>query len=29
MPFYPEKRVPIDAYCAALLDRVVIAEKTL
>jgi ethanolamine utilization protein EutN len=29
MPFYPEKRVPIDAYCAALLDRVVIEEKTL
>jgi ethanolamine utilization protein EutN len=27
MPFYPEKRVPIDAYCAALLDRVVIREK--
>jgi microcompartment protein CcmK/EutM len=27
MPFYPEKRVPIDAYCAALLDRVVIEEK--
>jgi ethanolamine utilization protein EutN len=22
MPFYPEKRVPIDAYCAAILDRV-------
>jgi microcompartment protein CcmK/EutM len=27
MPFYPEKRVPIDAYCAALLDHVVIEEK--
>ena len=27
MPFYPEKRVPIDAYCAALLDQVVIDEK--
>ena len=27
MPFYPEKRVPIDAYCAALLDQVVIQEK--
>jgi len=26
MPFYPEKRVPIDAYCAALLDQVVIHE---
>ena len=22
MPFYPEKRVPIDAYNAAILDRV-------
>jgi microcompartment protein CcmK/EutM len=21
MPFYPEKRVPIDAYCSAILDR--------
>lgn len=27
MPFYPEKRVPIDAYCAALLEQVVIEEK--
>ena len=26
MPFYPEKRVPIDAYCAALLDQVVMHE---
>ena len=25
MPFYPEKRVPLDAYCAAILDRVVVA----
>ena len=25
MPFYPEKRVPIDAYCAAILDRVVVS----
>ena len=24
MPFYPEKRVPLDAYCSAILDRVVI-----
>jgi microcompartment protein CcmK/EutM len=24
MPFYPEKRVPIDGYNAAILDRVVI-----
>lgn len=24
MPFYPEKRVPLDAYCACLLDNVVI-----
>ena len=22
MPFWPEKKVPIDAYCAAILDRV-------
>ena len=22
MPFYPEKRVPIDAYCSAILDHV-------
>ncbi|CAN5707738.1 hypothetical protein BH09PLA1_BH09PLA1_11590 [soil metagenome] len=27
MPFYPEKRVPIDAYCAALLDQVVVEER--
>jgi microcompartment protein CcmK/EutM len=26
MPFYPEKRVPLDAYNAAILDRVVVAE---
>jgi len=25
-PFYPEKRVPIDAYNAAILDRVQISE---
>ena len=24
MPFYPEKRVPLDAYNAAILDRVAI-----
>ena len=24
MPFYPEKRVPLDAYNAAILDRAVI-----
>jgi len=24
MPFYPEKRLPLDAYCAAILDRVVV-----
>jgi microcompartment protein CcmK/EutM len=24
MPFYPEKRVPLDAYNAAILDRVVV-----
>ena len=22
MPFYPEKIVPLDAYCAAILDKV-------
>ena len=22
MPFWPERKVPIDAYCAAILDRV-------
>ena len=27
MPFYPEKRVPIDAYCSAILDRAVITER--
>ena len=26
MPFYPEKRVPLDAYCSAILDNVVVAE---
>jgi microcompartment protein CcmK/EutM len=24
MPFYPEKIVPLDAYCSAILDRTVI-----
>lgn len=24
MPFYPEKRVPIDAYCSAILDEVAV-----
>ena len=24
-PFYPEKRVPIDAYCSAILDRAVVS----
>ena len=27
MPFYPEKRVPLDAYNAAILDRVVIENE--
>ena len=27
MPFYPEKRVPIDAYCAAILDRAVVSYE--
>ena len=26
MPFYPEKRVPIDGYCAAILDEVVVTD---
>lgn len=26
-PFYPEKRVPIDAYNAAILDRVTIEQE--
>ena len=26
MPFYPEKRVPLDAYNAAILDRVTVHE---
>ena len=26
MPFYPEKRVPIDAYCSAILDRAVVSH---
>ena len=25
MPFYPEKRVPVDAYNAAILDRAVVS----
>ncbi len=24
-PFYPEKRVPVDAYCAAILDAAVVS----
>ncbi len=27
MPFYPEKRVPIDAYNSAILDRVVVSYE--
>ena len=27
MPFYPEKRVPLDAYNAAILDQVVVEKK--
>jgi microcompartment protein CcmK/EutM len=27
MPFYPEKRVPLDAYNCAILDRVTIGLK--
>jgi microcompartment protein CcmK/EutM len=29
MPFYPEKRVPLDAYNAAILDAVVVDTKVL
>jgi microcompartment protein CcmK/EutM len=29
MPFYPEKRVPIDAYNAAILDRVVVETEVI
>ena len=28
MPFYPEKRVPLDAYNAAILDRVSVKERS-
>ena len=28
MPFYPEKRVPIDAYNAAILDAAVISMRS-
>jgi microcompartment protein CcmK/EutM len=27
MPFYPEKRVPLDAYNAAILDRAVVTHE--
>lgn len=27
MPFYPEKRVPLDAYCSAILDRVEVTHE--
>ena len=27
MPFYPEKRVPIDAYCSAILDHAVVRHE--
>ena len=27
MPFYPEKRVPLDAYNAAILDRVIVDRE--
>lgn len=27
MPFYPEKRVPLDAYCSAILDRVAVTHQ--
>jgi microcompartment protein CcmK/EutM len=28
MPFYPEKRVPLDAYNAAILDAAVVRPET-
>jgi ethanolamine utilization protein EutN len=27
MPFYPERRVPLDAYNSAILDRVVVNHR--
>jgi ethanolamine utilization protein EutN len=27
MPFYPEKKVPLDAYNAAILDHVIVSKK--
>ena len=27
MPFYPEKIVPLDAYCAAILDQVTVSHE--
>ena len=27
MPFYPEKRVPIDGYCSAILDHAVVSVR--
>ena len=27
MPFYPEKRVPLDAYNSAILDRAVVSHQ--
>ena len=27
MPFYPEKRVPLDAYNAAILDEVTVSDE--
>lgn len=28
-PFYPEKRVPVDAYCSAILDAAVVSLEML
>ena len=28
MPFYPEKKVPIDAYCAAIIDHITVNLST-
>ncbi|HYO09716.1 MAG TPA: EutN/CcmL family microcompartment protein [Tepidisphaeraceae bacterium] len=27
MPFYPERIVPLDAYCSAILDRAVVTRE--
>ena len=29
MPFYPEKIVPLDAYCSAIIDHIVIDDPAM